>query len=275
MQYAKAFTFFVDDPRWQTKILIAAGVVFVSFALSIMLVGLLGFAILAGYAIRLMQNVRDGNTTPLPEWDDWGGDLVRGLKYAVIAIVWALPIILFLILYLGTIILMAGIGSQFNDATPLLMMPIMYCFIGLMVVYSVVIAVFSPGYTVAFAENERISSGFQFGDIWRWTRANLGPVMIVVFIVIGAGSIIQQVAAFGGLILCFVGLFVTIPIATVAYSFFSFHLYGQLAREYPFAFGRLEHVSAPAAATIPASIEQGGEEPIGSDEETSDIEPKT
>ena len=30
--------------------------------------------------MRLLQNVRDGETYPMPEWDQWGEDLTRGFK---------------------------------------------------------------------------------------------------------------------------------------------------------------------------------------------------
>ena len=42
-------------------------------------------------------------------------------------------------------------------------------------------------------------------------------------------------AFFGGILLCFIGLVVTLPLSMLVYLLFAFHLYGQLAREYPFS----------------------------------------
>ena len=52
--------------------------------------------ILSGYAIRLLQNVRDGEADPLPDWNEWGGDLARGFKMWIVQLVWGIPIFLFM-----------------------------------------------------------------------------------------------------------------------------------------------------------------------------------
>ncbi|MCB0090731.1 MAG: hypothetical protein KDE54_22695, partial [Caldilineaceae bacterium] len=60
MDIAKAITFITEDPRWKEKMGMGLVVVVASAILSIVLVGILGFAIVTGYSIRLLQNVRDG-----------------------------------------------------------------------------------------------------------------------------------------------------------------------------------------------------------------------
>ena len=65
MDIAKAITFITEDPRWKEKMGMGMVVVVASAILSIVLVGILGFAIVTGYSIRLLQNVRDGQ--PLPD----------------------------------------------------------------------------------------------------------------------------------------------------------------------------------------------------------------
>ncbi len=244
MNYTRAITFFRNDPRWQTKVLIGALITLASMALSIVLIGLFGFVLLAGYGVRLMQNVRDGAEYPLPEWDDWGGDFVRGLKLTVIGLVWSLPIIIFLMFYFGSFFAMAGVSAWFDAPVGLAFMPAMYCMLGLAIVYSLVVSFFSPGFIINFAIEERLAAGFQFARIWRWTTANLGAVVIVVLLVLGAGTVIQQVAFFGGMLLCFVGLVITIPLSMLVYLLFSFHLYGQLAAECPFDSNSLTAIAA-------------------------------
>jgi hypothetical protein len=58
MDIAKALTFITEDERWLEKLAIGVGIVLISSFLAPLLIGLLGFFIVAGYAIRLLQNVR-------------------------------------------------------------------------------------------------------------------------------------------------------------------------------------------------------------------------
>src|ERR1700712_1787676 len=95
MDIGKALTFFTEDERWLEKLAIGTGVTIISLILSPVLIGIVGLFIIAGYCVRLFQNVRDGNPKPLPEWDQWSEDLIRGFKWAVVAIVWSLPLIVF------------------------------------------------------------------------------------------------------------------------------------------------------------------------------------
>ena len=61
MDIGKALTFFTEDERWVEKMAIGTGVAVVSLVLSPVLIGIVGFLIIAGYSVRLLQHVRDGN----------------------------------------------------------------------------------------------------------------------------------------------------------------------------------------------------------------------
>ena len=227
MDYGKALSFMTEDPRWLTKLAIGTGLVLVSFLLSWILIGVVGFVILAGYSVRLFQNVRDGAAYPLPEWDQWGDDLVRGFKLVVVAIVWALPMIFLAI--------PTGIGSAMSNsrgAGEALGGLIMACTGCLSLLYWIFYAVVSPGFMIRFAEDEQISSGLQFTEIWSWTQANIGQVIMAVIVVVIA-SIGIQLASLLGLILCIVGVIVTVPLGMLVANLFGAHVYGQLARAFP------------------------------------------
>jgi hypothetical protein len=227
MDYGKALSFITEDPRWLTKLAIGTGLVLVSFLLSWIIVGIVGFVILAGYSIRLFQNVRDGVAYPLPEWDQWGDDLVRGFKLVVVALVWALPMIFLAI--------PTGIGSAMSNsrgAGATLGGLIMACTGCLSLLYWLFYAVVSPGFMIRFAEDEQISSGLQFTEIWSWTQAHVGQVIMAVIVVLIASFAIQLVSWLG-IILCGVGLIVTLPLGVLVADFFGVHVYGQLARAFP------------------------------------------
>ncbi len=240
MDIGKALTFMTEDPRWKEKLGIGTGVLVISLALSIALVGVLGFFIVIGYCIRMMQNVRDGVEHPLPEWDQWGEDLTRGFKLFVTHLVWALPIIVLTIpMIIGGILTDSG-----SDAGEVFGGLILACSLCMVFAYSIFVALAMPGITIAFAENEDIMSGLQVTNIFNWTRANIGQVIIATLVVIAAQSIISTVAFVAGLLLCVIGLIVTMPLGTLVTYLFQHHLYGQIAREHPMSNAVSQSVSA-------------------------------
>jgi uncharacterized membrane protein SpoIIM required for sporulation len=83
MEIGRAISFIFQDPRWITKVLIC-GVLF--------LVPIIGWLLIGGYMLRLVHNVMIGDSQPLPEWNNWGGDLAGGLKAFVVYFIWGIPL---------------------------------------------------------------------------------------------------------------------------------------------------------------------------------------
>lgn len=230
VDYAKSLTFITEDERWMEKLGIGTVVLIGSFLLSFILIGLVGFLIVAGYCVRLLQNVRDDHPKPLPEWDQWGDDLIRGFKLVVVSIVWALPsIILSIPLGIGN----AMVANGGEDAVNVFGSMILLCGGCLTALYGLFVLLMTPGYSIAYARDEQISSGVQFSRILSWTRQNLSQVGVAVIVYLLASLVIGLVGGLGGLLLCIIGLVVTIPLATLVTYLFQYHLYGQLARAFP------------------------------------------
>lgn len=230
MDIAKSFTFVMDDERWLEKLGIGVGLVLVSSILAPVLIGVLGFFILVGYSVRLVQNVRDGVANPLPEWNRWGDDLVSGLKLAFALLIYALPIILFTIpMTLGA----ALTDQSRRGGGEFIGWPLLLCGICLVTLYSLLFTLFQPGITVAFARNESVRDALQISNIWAWTRRNLSGVIVATIVYLIASVVLALAGAIVGAILCLVGLIVTIPLATLYTYLVQGHLYGQLARQDP------------------------------------------
>lgn len=156
MDIGKAITFVTEDENWLKKVGVGTGVVLISMLLSPVLVGILGFFILSGYAIRLLQNVRDGKAQPLPEWDEWGGDLSRGFKYVIVTLVWSLAAYLMMVpMFIGGALADSGGAGEFIGSA------IMICTSCLLVLYGIFVALAAPGFTISFAQDERIGSGLK------------------------------------------------------------------------------------------------------------------
>ncbi len=226
MDIGRALTFFTEDERWIEKTAIGVGVLLLSTLLSVILVGLVGFFIVMGYGIRLLQNVRDGVNPVLPEWDQWGEDLNRGFKLFVVQFVWALPIVL-IILPVTIISVIAG-NAGGSDAEGFVVL-LALCATCISFIVAIAYTLIQPAVTIFFAENEEISDGLQIARIWDWTRAHIGEVVIVTIVYIVGSMIIATVGSIAGVILCGIGLIATIPLAQLVTYYLQFHLYGQLA----------------------------------------------
>ena len=226
MDIGRALTFFTEDERWIEKTAIGTGVLLLSTLLSFVLVGIVGFLIVMGYSVRLLQNVRDGVNPVLPEWDRWGDDLSRGFKLFVVQFIWALPIILIIVPITLVSVLVGNSGGSDAEGFAVLLALCATCISFVVAIFYMII---QPAITIFFAENEEISAGLQIGRIWDWTRSHIGEVMIVTIVYIVGSMIIGTVGSIAGVILCGIGLLVTIPLAQLVIYYLQFHLYGQLA----------------------------------------------
>jgi hypothetical protein len=253
MEISKSISFITEDPRWQQKLLIGTGVIIGSLVLSFVLIGIVGFIIFAGYCIRLLQNVRDGQTYPLPEWDQWGEDLARGFKLVIASIVWGLPIIILVIPSL----IGNAIASQGSDGAEFVGAMLSICGSCLSLIYGLLLAIVAPGISISFARDEQITSGLQFRDIIAWTQANIGQVLVVTLVYIAASIALNIVGWIVGLLLCIVGTIITLPLATLLTGLFEYHLFGQLAYAYPFPSGGGPTNTDLTAYTTPADMAPG------------------
>ncbi|MYC94681.1 MAG: DUF4013 domain-containing protein [Caldilineaceae bacterium SB0661_bin_32] len=231
MDIGRALTYFSEDERWVEKTAIGTGLLLISSLLLMALVGVLGYFILFGYLVRLLQNVRDDVHPVLPEWDRWGDDLVRGVKLACVVVIWALPIILiFFPAFIISIVIADNTPYDPKYPGGSVASIILSCASCLSFLFAIAFAVMQPGFTIAFARNETIKDGLQVSEVWDWTRDNIGNVAIVAILTVIASMIITTVGSIVGLILCVIGAVVTVPLAQLITYYFQSHLYGQLAR---------------------------------------------
>jgi hypothetical protein len=238
MDFVKALTFIPEDPRWKEKVAIGSALALLSFLI-------IPAIITIGYCVRMTQNMRSGNQFPLPEWDDWSGDLVRGFKLAVVWFIWALP--LFLVSIPMTI---GGVMTDSdNGIATTLGITIVVGTSCLTILYGIFITLMTPGFALWFARDEDIRSGLQLSDIFQWTRAHVTDVILFTLAYIVASVVISTVAGIVGVLLCFVGLIVTVPVATFVTYVYQFNLLGQIA--YKDSAGRVYYqpVMAPAPVT--------------------------
>lgn len=285
MDIGKAFSYVFQDKNWLGKVLIGTLILMVSIPLSFILVGLLGIAIVSGYTLEVLRNVRQGSQQPLPEWRDrWGEWLVLGLKLWLVLFLWSLPAILL------------NIPSSIFQPLTYSGSDLVQLFSGLWIamfgilafVWWIIVALATPALTIRIAETEDLGSAFQFSEIYAFTRDNLGNVVIAVLLsaIVGFAAVI--LGSLVGTLLCIIGLGLTLPAAWFISSLISMHLYAQIgmdtsvqAQPAPVA-----AVEAPAAATAPdasapasdVAVDAEAPSPAADEEPTGDAagdEPQT
>ncbi len=206
MDIGRAFTFVFDDEDWIKKILIGG---------IITLIPIVNF-IAIGYGLRVLRNVSRGDAKPLPEWDDWGGDFVRGALIFVAGLVYALPII---VLSIVSAIVTAIAADAFGDVGGIAGL----CLFGvncLSVLWAIAMALWLPAATIRFAREENFGAFFEFSEIWALISNNLGAYAMAILV-----SIIAGIVGGLGTILCVIGVIFTSFYGNLV----SMHAYGQVA----------------------------------------------
>jgi hypothetical protein len=187
------------------------------------LIGLIPLIMLLGYTLDVLRNVMDGKQYPLPEWEDWGGFLLRGLRIIAAYIVWLLPLIVVAIPF--------GIGAALSDnqggGAEAIGAIFMACGGCLALLWGLLVALVSPAIYIRIARTERFGAAFEFGKIWALTRDNIANVIIALILLIVAG-IIAAIIGMLGILAIGIGLLISIPFANLWQYLVQAHLFGQI-----------------------------------------------
>ncbi len=193
MDIGKAFSFVLDDENWIVKVLVGGVLSLIPFV---------GPILVYGYGLEVMENVIQGRSRPLPEWDDWGGKLVKGIMYLVISFVYALPIVLLGICF-G--LLMAVLGAaEAEEAINVIGSLGGVCFGGFALLYGILLTLALPPAIGRYLETGELGAAFRLGEVFALVRDNIGAWIIALVLSWLAGLIASL-----GIILCFVGVLFT------------------------------------------------------------------
>ncbi|MFN8374920.1 MAG: DUF4013 domain-containing protein [Anaerolineae bacterium] len=137
--------------------------VLLSFAVILFPFGLVALAVLLGYQLEIIRNVRDGMTFPLPRWTNFGEKLNRGVGLMIAGAIYNLPNIF--IACMASVILSANNGIFALGAVCCCLFPV------LLLINIVTVPLQAIG-TVRFAETGRVESFFHFGSLFDTIREN-------------------------------------------------------------------------------------------------------
>ncbi|HEX9921322.1 MAG TPA: DUF4013 domain-containing protein [Anaerolineae bacterium] len=218
MDIGSAFTFVFDDEDWIKKLAIGGGITLVGAILTPIIIGLALLLPIGGYMLETIKNVRDGQSTPLPEWTDIGGLFSKGLMVFVIFLVYNIPSILLSCASFGISLAAPNLDSDVAQALSF----VSICIGCLQFIVGLVAYALIPAALIRYAQFDSLGSAFQFGEIFSFISANMGDYVIAVLL-----SWVASLVAIFGVILCVVGVFFTLFWSNLVTA----NLIGQLARK--------------------------------------------
>jgi len=130
---------------------------------------------LMGYVMKVLRGEK-----PAPEVEDWGTLFIDGIKYLIVGIIYAIPIIIVEVLVLG-----AGFAGVMSGDSTAAMAAIGAMMIGLLVilVLAVIIGLFACIGIVRFARTGSIGEAFNFSAILA-TISKIGWVPYIIALVV-------------------------------------------------------------------------------------------
>lgn len=214
MDIGRAFTYMFDDEEWVEKLVIGGLLVLASI---IPIVNFFTGLVLVGYTLRVLRRVSRGEELPLPQWDDWGGDWVRGLMVALASLIYALPILILT----GFSSVLGAIGGYEASGRALEGMASVCAAATscLSALWGLAVAFVFPAALINYANEEEFASFFHFREIFRFIGDNLGDYIVAVLLLI-----VARLVASLGVIACVIGAFFTAFWAALV----GMHLLGQV-----------------------------------------------
>jgi hypothetical protein len=188
------FKFPFQGPNWQRRFLIGAGLIFAGF-----LVPIAPLVFVNGYILRVMRQAIEGEELVLPEWEDWGGLAIDGLRVMLVDLVYLLPgiavfvggMILYWISFTLLMVAAEGGGDAALQAPLLSMVSIGIMFLSMLVssVLSLLGGVPLPMATAHFAAQDKVAAAFRVREWWALLRNNKLGYFIAWVIVAGLMAI--------------------------------------------------------------------------------------
>jgi len=207
MDFGKAFSFPFEDQDWIKKLGIIA-------LLSI--IPVFGTFVLMGWALEVTRRVIQRDPQPLPDASDFGKYFMNGLKVFVIALVYALPIILLASCGgIGSIALGQEGGDNASSFAGLLYV----CLSCLFLPYTILLGLVFPAAIGRFAATGEMGTAFRFGEVFGLVRKAPSAYIMVLLVSMLVGLISSML----GSVLCLIGLLFTTAYAAVINA----HMQGQ------------------------------------------------
>ncbi len=196
MQFGQAFSYVFKDPDWIKKLLLAG---------LVSLIPVVGQFFLAGWGLEVTRRLIDGEDPVLLPDLNFGATLGKGFQAAVIGFIYSIPVIIFAL----PMSLIGPIGAAMDmdmDTLGMITMVVSVCCGGLILIYSIFMALMVPAALGNFVAKGGIGSGLQFKEVFGLVKAR--PVSYLLVLV---GGIVSNFIGLLGSIACGIGVLITMP----------------------------------------------------------------
>ncbi len=194
---AQILSFPFQDEAWLKKLLIASGLVLLSF------IPVIPMVVLLGYASEIIRRIAvDGESPSLPEWDDLSSYFSEGFRLFGIGAIYMIPAVsLIMIGYLGMIIpliVMEVGGLSEADGLGLIIAGYVVGF-GLMGIGAVISML--TGFILPVAGTHAVvqadfKAGFKLKEIWSIFKANWAGFTMAFMVLLGTAMVLYYGAYF-------------------------------------------------------------------------------
>lgn len=171
------------------------------------------FPLILGYIVRIFKGA-----SPSPELENWGGLFIDGIKLFIVALIYAIPIIILEIIAMGAIFGAAMTGDSTAMMAGLAGAGLIFI---ILVIVAIIIGLITATAYVRFARTDCIGEAFNFGAIF----AHIGKIgwitYIIALIIIG---IILGIIEFVCMLIPYVGILILLIIAPFLVLFYSRYL---------------------------------------------------
>jgi hypothetical protein len=208
----RSLSFITEDEQWISKVLIGG---------LILLIPIVGQIAMLGYMIETGQNLTRGREKPLPEWGEFGSKMLMGFHAFLISLVYALPVVLLVFIFVCVIGAMAAGAEGREEELAGGIVAAMFCISPLIIILGLLIQIATfAGWVRYIRTGASLGSAFAVGPVWEMLRASPGTWLITFLVYL----LFSVLASLGG-IACGVG-----ALFTTMYAFIGFgHVLGQLA----------------------------------------------
>lgn len=221
MNITRAVSILFEDRDWQSKLAITAIITAVSALLTPLIVGLAGWALLLGYQIEIIRNVRTGSPTPLPRWNDYSRFLSLGGPVLVAFIVYNLPTAL--LSCCSWFLLQSSGGTMVAGGSVAL--GIGCCLFPLLLVYNVIALPLLTLGMGRYADDPRVEVFFEVASLFELLRTNTEAALqwfIAILIAGVAFAVLAVIPCLGWV----VGLALLVPVQGILAGQFAARVLG-------------------------------------------------
>jgi len=191
--FGKPFQFVFQDPDWIKKVLLGGLFTFLCFLM-------VGIPFVVGYEMRLLKRAAQGHPRPLPEWEDYGGLFMDGLRG------WGLSLAYFVaVLFVpgGLACVLGVVGSGFSEmsgsdtAEGLAAIGVAGLYL-LCLLLGLILGLYVPAALIRLVLFDRFGAGFEVREVLDFIKRNLGNYALALLVTLLAGML----AGFGWILCC-------------------------------------------------------------------------